>query len=1021
MYPHQKVDYIGRQQYSEVLFLKNGNREYVYTTKYGGSECVGNGIARYLLKEQIDAFGNPTGNYQCLEGYTSRFTSQGLNIVGTFNDTETFVDWSCEVHCYLNTNMPNNINFTSTTCNEYTLQADSDWSISSTSNYVYATPSSGVSGTQYTVRVCNTYNPISSALTGTLNILYCNKSKSVGFKVMKQSSCFGQGNEYNISANGQTLTIPTYCCVSGVTEPTSTIYNISIQNDAIQLYVPQNDTKALRTFTLNVTFCDNSTAQIIINQQVGFEKWVKEGTECVGTQKCDIERKYTGTTAYDINTRTDETRHTNCVSSQECGEVQTDWINTTQTTCSEGKKYIVQAERISYDGGTTWQLTGNKRLGAVTSDSPAECSGTPTYQDWRTEGYMCQDTTKYQAERLYTSTDNINWTATNTYRRTDTVLATDSTDCGYDPNVHYDYYQWRGSGTSCNGFDKYTLYYKWVSNDAQHWTATTITKLDVPMTGNSTDCGYVPPISYEYRWILTSATTCVGYDEYYQYKKQRSVSGTDVWEDVVPTTYSYNADGTQTPQLKKENSETCGYVPPTSGTVKYVLATSDYVCDECGLTQYRWVDIPLTTDYYCVGYDKVYKQKRQQSTDGQTWTDVSPAEYQMGITAETNSTDCGYSPEPPGPTPTTQYRWHDLNPSQEYYCSGTTKMYKQIYQQSTDSGVTWTDVSPAQYRMGSAYQSNSTDCGYVPPVTPTGTSEYLTIRASGSSTISFSNTNLSASTDGGVTWSQFTSPINLSNGDLLQLKGTEYPSIGTGIGSFSASTGSFSVEGNAMSLLFGDNFENQKSLADRDYAFWALFFHCSALKSIEDLILPATTLSNNCYEYMFKSCGNLERVKIDLLPAMTMKPYCYHGMFDGCQLQWHLSPPDLSATTLASHCYDSMFKNSDIRVIGSLPATTLAEYCYKDMFAGVKRLISPPDPLMARTLVEGCYQNMFSGCTSLQGMYCIATDISASNCTSNWLSGVASSGTFTKSKNMNDWPSGGSGIPEGWTVQNSEL
>jgi hypothetical protein len=70
-------------------------------------------------------------------------------------------------------------------------------------------------------------------------------------------------------------------------------------------------------------------------------------------------------------------------------------------------------------------------------------------------------------------------------------------------------------------------------------------------------------------------------------------------------------------------------------------------------------------------------------------------------------------------------------------------------------------------------------------------------------------------------------------------------------------------------------------------------------------------------------------------------------------------------------------------------------------------------------LVSNCYQNMFGGCTNLNSITCLATNISATNCTSNWVSGVAASGTFTKAANMSSWTTGASGIPTGWTTLNA--
>lgn len=97
-----------------------------------------------------------------------------------------------------------------------------------------------------------------------------------------------------------------------------------------------------------------------------------------------------------------------------------------------------------------------------------------------------------------------------------------------------------------------------------------------------------------------------------------------------------------------------------------------------------------------------------------------------------------------------------------------------------------------------------------------------------------------------------------------------------------------------------------------------------------------------------------------------------------------------------------------------LPATTLTAGCYNVMFRGCVNMVSGP-VLPATTLVSGCYMGMFEGCTSLNNIRCLATDISAHDCLFNWVDGVATTGTFTKKAGVN-YPSGKSGIPEGWTV-----
>jgi len=103
-----------------------------------------------------------------------------------------------------------------------------------------------------------------------------------------------------------------------------------------------------------------------------------------------------------------------------------------------------------------------------------------------------------------------------------------------------------------------------------------------------------------------------------------------------------------------------------------------------------------------------------------------------------------------------------------------------------------------------------------------------------------------------------------------------------------------------------------------------------------------------------------------------------------------------------------------------LPATTLTINCYRTMFYNCTSLAVAPE-LPATTLTNYCYNTMFSGCTNLNHIKCLATDISATNCTSRWVDGVSSVGTFVKHPDMDDWSRGTSGIPSGWTVEDVDM
>lgn len=180
-----------------------------------------------------------------------------------------------------------------------------------------------------------------------------------------------------------------------------------------------------------------------------------------------------------------------------------------------------------------------------------------------------------------------------------------------------------------------------------------------------------------------------------------------------------------------------------------------------------------------------------------------------------------------------------------------------------------------------------------------------------------------------------TATPSINSGQKISFKITN-PQISYSIGTFTVSK-AFNVEGNIMSLLYGDNFNGQIDLSGKDNAFNALFLDCTTIQNANNLILPATTLADSCYKYMFSGCTSLTIA------------------------------PELPATTLANYCYSYMFRN----------------------------------------------------CSKLNYIKMLATDISATGCLSNWVSGISSTGTFVKHPNMTSLPTGTSGIPSGWTVKDN--
>ena len=348
----------------------------------------------------------------------------------------------------------------------------------------------------------------------------------------------------------------------------------------------------------------------------------------------------------------------------------------------------------------------------------------------------------------------------------------------------------------------------------------------------------------------------------------------------------------------------------------------------------------------------------------------------------------------------------------------------------------------------------------------------LTLEAITKGTIVVENpqSDMQYSLNGGDKTAVTSTAIQVNAGDKVQFFGN-----GTSITSYSGTyitggTADCYIYGNIMSLvdengfatateLTGDNtftslFDSNGQLYNHatkklvlpattlsDNCYQYMFYGCANLTTAPEL--PATTLADNCYQYMFSDCENLTTAPE--LPATTLAQSCYFEMFAGCANL--TTAPELPATTLTESCYYSMFENCKrLTAAPALPATTLAQSCYEYMFSGCESLTTAPElpattlaescyeymfqectnlttapELPATTLTKYCYYKMFSGCTNLNSVTCLATDISALDATTDWLENVAATGTFTKAAGASWTIDSPSGIPTGWTVNDVQL
>ena len=254
--------------------------------------------------------------------------------------------------------------------------------------------------------------------------------------------------------------------------------------------------------------------------------------------------------------------------------------------------------------------------------------------------------------------------------------------------------------------------------------------------------------------------------------------------------------------------------------------------------------------------------------------------------------------------------------------------------------------------------------------------------------------------------------ITVSAGDKIQFKGdnTAYGTSSSSYSTFSGSTAGFEVEGNIMSLINSANFDTLTTLENTN-TFYGLFMACTGLTSAENLVLPAITLVNNCYDSMFNGCTSLTTAPA--LPATTLAQGCYGSMFRDCKKL--ATAPELPATKLANDCYSGMFRGcTSLKTAPVLPASEALHGCYWFMFSNCYSLTTVP-AILATTLKSFSCYGMLGYCGKLNYIKCLATEIE-SNSTGSWVSGVASTGTFVKNSNMASWTEGNSGIPTGWTV-----
>lgn len=285
-----------------------------------------------------------------------------------------------------------------------------------------------------------------------------------------------------------------------------------------------------------------------------------------------------------------------------------------------------------------------------------------------------------------------------------------------------------------------------------------------------------------------------------------------------------------------------------------------------------------------------------------------------------------------------------------------------------------------------------------------------------------SSNKLQYSLDSGSTWNdlgsgQSTTSVNSGQKVMFKASGLTV-NTDRGIGKITPSAAA-SVEGNIMSLAYGDDFSGQTVISN-NYQFRRLFSGVTTITSAENMVMPATTVKQQCYSQMFQGCTNLVTAPSVIgSSAMTWSgEYCCSDMFHSCTSLTTM--PQLPAMNLGTRCYWCMFVDcTSLTTALELPSETLANYCYYEMFKGCTSLTTAPE-LPATTLASYCYNTMFDGCTNLNYIKAMFTTTPSTAYMNNWVRNVAASGTFVKNSAAT-WVTscGSSTYPCDWTIQNA--
>lgn len=231
-----------------------------------------------------------------------------------------------------------------------------------------------------------------------------------------------------------------------------------------------------------------------------------------------------------------------------------------------------------------------------------------------------------------------------------------------------------------------------------------------------------------------------------------------------------------------------------------------------------------------------------------------------------------------------------------------------------------------------------------------------------------------------------------------------------------------------------------------NYSYTSMYSGCISITDTYDFPIW-TKIGGQCCDYMFYRCISLKR-QPRMWSTADATYINFRGMFNNCS-ELEDCQEEFRFATIGFQAFYGMFANTKIKKAPDILATSytgtgnspFASYCdgckeleipayiniapsvlsfYQYTYRGCLKL--KKSPIIYDGQYQTSHQGMFTDCISLNYVICLFTNppMSATNSTSNWMSGVAKKGTIVLNKNIEWNPEdyrGVNGIPEGWEVK----